>query len=53
MNRVLALPAVLFLGALNCAESANRPGEGEPEFAHAARVYSLVDRAPPSLRLSV
>jgi len=42
MNRVLALSAVLFLGALSCTLSTNRPGEGELEFARAARVDSLV-----------
>jgi len=42
MNRVLVLLAVLFLGALSCTVSTNRPGEGELEFARAARVDSLV-----------
>ncbi|HUU28855.1 MAG TPA: serine hydrolase [archaeon] len=42
MKRVLALLAALFLGAFGCAESVNRPGEGELEFAQAAQVDSLV-----------
>jgi CubicO group peptidase (beta-lactamase class C family) len=42
MKRILALLAALFLGALSCAVSGNRTGEGEFEFTQAAQVDSLV-----------
>jgi len=44
MKRVLVLLTTLFLGALSCAVSGNRTGEGELEFTQAAQVDSLVAR---------